>query len=625
MTHQDDFSYLFAPETEKADTGEYGDVWKVLLVDDEPDIHAVLRLALQDVVVEGRSLLLLDAKSGEEAKVMLAEHSDIALILLDVVMETEQAGLELVRYVREALGNRTIQIVLVTGQPGYAPQREVVQAYEIDGYRLKSELSADKIFVSVYAALRTYRAMCELERQRALLSVSEARYTDLYEHAPDMYLSVDAATANVMHCNQTVTDKLGYSKNEIIGRPVFELYHPDSLADAKDCFSTFAATGKIENAELQLRSKDGSRIDVALNATAVCDENEKLLFSRSSWTDITERKQAEIALRENEERLRLALGASNQAWFDVNVQTGVVRVSSEYPILIGFEPGDFETSLKNWQDHLHPSDKDGVMVAFQTCLDSGGPISMEYRRQTKDGGWAWIHSIGKIVEWDAAKRPLRMIGIHMEISPRKHFEEQLRRERDFAENLVNTAPAIVVVLDPDGRIVRINPYMEMLSGYTLAEVKGKDWFATFLPKATQEQTRALFLGAINDIQTTGNLDTIVTRSSQERVIEWHDKTLKDGEGNTLGLLAIGQDVTARKEAEDRLHALNRDLEQRVIERTAKLDETIKQIESFNEVLVGREMRVIEVKQQVNQFCRELGRDLLYPDTENAMTSLQEDR
>jgi len=144
----------------------------VLLVDDEPDVHAVLRLALQGVQVEGRPLHLLDAGSNDEARARLAEHPEIALILLDVVMETERAGLDLVKQVRHGVGNRNVQIIIVTGQPGYAPQRAVVTEYEIDGYLLKSELTADKIFASVCAALRTNRVL--VERELALLRQKQA-------------------------------------------------------------------------------------------------------------------------------------------------------------------------------------------------------------------------------------------------------------------------------------------------------------------------------------------------------------------------------------------------------------------------------------------------------------------
>ena len=160
------FDSLFASAPEPPTSAAVAAPWKVLLVDDEPDIHAALRLALKDAIVEGRALHLLDASSAADARVLLEQHRDIALVLLDVVMESEHAGLDLVRYIRHELGNRTVQVVIVTGQPGYAPQRSVVAEYEIDGYRLKSELSSDAIFVSVYAALRTYQAHVDLDGHR---------------------------------------------------------------------------------------------------------------------------------------------------------------------------------------------------------------------------------------------------------------------------------------------------------------------------------------------------------------------------------------------------------------------------------------------------------------------------
>jgi len=153
----------FAPEPGQVDAAPVDGPWKVLLVDDQEDVHAVLHLTLHGVLIEGRRLLLLDALSASEAKAAIVAHPDIALILLDVVMESDQAGLDLVRHIRDELSNRSVQIVLITGQPGYAPQREVISGYEIDGYRLKSELSANQIFVQVYSAIRTYRLMREHE------------------------------------------------------------------------------------------------------------------------------------------------------------------------------------------------------------------------------------------------------------------------------------------------------------------------------------------------------------------------------------------------------------------------------------------------------------------------------
>ena len=135
---------------------------------------------------------------------------------------------------------------------------------------------------------------------------------------------------------------------------------------------------------------------------------------------------------------------------------------------------------------------------------------------------------------------------------RKQAEEALRRERDFAEGLIETARVIVLVLDNDGRIVRFNPYMEEVSGYRLEEVRGKDWFTTFLPERDQSRISALFREAAGGVQTQGNVNPIVTKDGREREIEWCDTTLKDASGDIIGVLAIGQDITDRKRAEEAL-------------------------------------------------------------------------
>lgn len=130
--------------------------WKILVVDDEPDVHAVSRLALEHARFEQRGVQLLYAHSAAEGRAQMAAHADVALILLDVVMESDNAGLLFVDHVRETLGNREVRIVLRTGQPGVAPARAVIERYAIDDYRTKTELSSERLYVSVAAALRTY-------------------------------------------------------------------------------------------------------------------------------------------------------------------------------------------------------------------------------------------------------------------------------------------------------------------------------------------------------------------------------------------------------------------------------------------------------------------------------------
>ena len=125
--------------------------WKILLVDDEPEVHEVTRLVLGNFRFEERPLDIFSAMTAEEARQVLSEHDDIAVILLDVVMESDQAGLALVDHIRNEMGNRNVRIVLRTGQPGQAPEHDVIVRYDINDYKEKTELTAQKLATTIFA------------------------------------------------------------------------------------------------------------------------------------------------------------------------------------------------------------------------------------------------------------------------------------------------------------------------------------------------------------------------------------------------------------------------------------------------------------------------------------------
>ncbi len=148
--------------------------WKVLLVDDEPDIHDITKLTLHRFRLDGRALEFLHAYSGAEAKQILAREADIALVFLDVVMEHDNSGLDVARWMRTELGNEFTRIVLRTGQPGQAPEERVIIDYDINDYKEKTELDRTKLFTTTFAALRAYRDIMRVEEARkAQLSYRE--------------------------------------------------------------------------------------------------------------------------------------------------------------------------------------------------------------------------------------------------------------------------------------------------------------------------------------------------------------------------------------------------------------------------------------------------------------------
>ena len=144
-------------------TAASGDVWKVLIADDEDDVHEVTRFALNDVEFEGKRIEFVSVYSGKEAMTLLGENSEIALILLDVVMETEDAGLRVVQHIRNTLGNRIVRIILRTGHPGKSPERNVIVDYDINDYKEKTELTTAKLFASVITSLREYQHLSEVQ------------------------------------------------------------------------------------------------------------------------------------------------------------------------------------------------------------------------------------------------------------------------------------------------------------------------------------------------------------------------------------------------------------------------------------------------------------------------------
>ena len=167
-----------APATAIAETGA---AWKILIVDDEADVHSVTSYMLAGQQFQNRSFNFLHAYNGAEARKILAVEEDIAIILLDVVMEADDSGLKLVRYIREELKNLATRIILRTGQPGKAPATKVILEYDIDDYKEKTELTLEKMLVTIISALRSYSFITTIEKNRQGLKRIIEASSDIFE------------------------------------------------------------------------------------------------------------------------------------------------------------------------------------------------------------------------------------------------------------------------------------------------------------------------------------------------------------------------------------------------------------------------------------------------------------
>ena len=177
----DELIFLDDDGSSNIDTTFYKE-WNILIVDDDEEIHTVTRLALSDLIVNDRKLNFLHAYSAKEAKTLLHDYGKtIAIILLDVVMETDDAGFDVVRYIRESMGLTEPRIVLRTGQPGYAPEEEVIKLYDINDYKTKTELTRAKLMTTVISSLRSYQQIMTINQNRVGLEKIITSSANLFE------------------------------------------------------------------------------------------------------------------------------------------------------------------------------------------------------------------------------------------------------------------------------------------------------------------------------------------------------------------------------------------------------------------------------------------------------------
>src|SRR6516165_6593071 len=171
----EDFVQLIEDRPGAAPGGEPGRRWKIAVIDDEPAVHEGTRFALSDYQLNGQGIEILSAYSAAEGRQLMRSHPDVAVVLLDVIMETDGAGLDLVEFIRKDLKNETVRIILRTGQPGQAPERRVIVDYDINDYKAKTELTADKLFTALTASLRAHQQLQRMvETRRGLEIIIEA-------------------------------------------------------------------------------------------------------------------------------------------------------------------------------------------------------------------------------------------------------------------------------------------------------------------------------------------------------------------------------------------------------------------------------------------------------------------
>jgi PAS domain S-box-containing protein len=262
----------------------------------------------------------------------------------------------------------------------------------------------------------------ELKRAEGAIRESEERYRRIVETTNEGVWLLDAKL-HTIYVNRQMAKMLRYAPEEMVGQSVFNFYFREDLAHKRDILSR-RQQGLPEQLEERFRRKDGSELWARMSATPIFKENGEFEGAFAMMSDITDRKLTEEALRASEERLRLAQWAAHIGTFDLNFRTGVDIWTPETEALYGLPPGGFAGSLDEFENLIHPEDRERVRELTRELMKTGQASEGEWRVIWPDGSVHWIAGRGQVL-MDESGKPLRMLGVNMDITARKQAEEAL--------------------------------------------------------------------------------------------------------------------------------------------------------------------------------------------------------
>ena len=395
------------------------------------------------------------------------------------------------------------------------------------------------------------RDISERKRGEEALREAEGRYRLLFEEAPAMYVisRSEHGTPIITDCNDLFLTTLGYSRAEVLGRPLGDFYAPPSRVQLLEQGGfQRAMEGRFLAEERQLLARDGHVVEALLRAEPELDDDGRTIGTRAMYLDITERKQAEEALRESEERFRTLAEASFEgiAIHDKGKvlsanQTLAAMFGHELPEIIGMHALDFAA----------PESRGLLLEGMSTRSEE--PFEVVGLR--KDGFTFVAEIRGRAIPYQGRRVSVAAVR---DITARKNAEEALRRERDRAQKYLDLAEVIVVAIDRQERVRLINRKGRRVLGHEEEDILGKNWFDSFLPATTREEVRSTFQKLIaGEIEPEYFENPIVTHTGEQRLIAWHNTVLADEGGAIVATLSSGEDITERRRAERALEESER--------------------------------------------------------------------
>jgi PAS domain S-box-containing protein len=320
----------------------------------------------------------------------------------------------------------------------------------------------------------TQRRQAEEALQR-----SEAKFRTIFENSQVGIFRTRLSDGLLLDANQRHANLFGFdSPEESIGLEYATDYYVNP-SDRQQFLELLKRDREVRSYEAQMRKRDGTVFWVLFSSYLNAADG----YIEGVIADISDRKQAEAALQTSEERLRLALTASNQGLYDLNIKTGEIVVNPEYALMLGYDPATFHVNKSKWIESLHPDDRESVVAACHACIAGEVPsYQAEFRSRTQDGQWKWILSVGNVVAWNESGEPIRALGVYTDIDDRKRAEAALQASEAELQALFSALPDPLCTFNAEGQVICVtegNPsyrelYKEKLVGKTLHQLFAKE-------------------------------------------------------------------------------------------------------------------------------------------------------
>ena len=419
----------------------------------------------------------------------------------------------------------------------------------------------------------------ELRLAHAELAKSRDQFNDLYDVAPVGYVTLDEH-GTVTEANLTAAGMLGLLRSQLVGRKFSRCVARASQETLYLHQRALLAGGKNQACELRFKrpkGPEGSGFFGRMESVGLRDPATGCpLHIRSVISDLTESQQAKDALALSRVDLERRV-VERTAELRESERTAIAVVDGlTAHIAIVEASGRILAVNARWREFAKANR--GSLVAVGEGANYLAACDRAARRRSPGAAEvaAGIRKVleGKLPDFTAeypchspteerwfivrvtpfpGEGSRRVVVAHENITARVLAEQAVRREHEFSERVIHTVQTIVLLLSPDGKIVRFNRHFEELTGWSLEAARGQDWFDTFLPARDRARIRKLFRRALRGPRTEGNINPIVTKDGRELAIEWDDAPMKDADGRIVGLLCSGRDITERQRAAAALH------------------------------------------------------------------------